>query len=496
MWDFDEDGELFYEKALTGFFPTLFKKWTESNTNHTISIILFSRIFYNHIDEAPENDNAILYDSLNRPYKDFYRVVIDFETRMDSFSMLTILKREFVQFQKDILQRSENGSTILSGNNSPACEGNVLEAINLALNPFDKHYMDRNILRTGLSIVVVTPGTGIFEVDKKLLRLTTQRMIDNGVSLDLVCLSRPPLYLVPLMQYYSKELSLNTNQESVDNSLSSFNERKLHKNESFEKPGESSEKKVDVWDPLYFDDPNNDNPEHIFYNIPYWIDCSFWNNNQDTEDKNNNSNSNNHQFLLRCKMYDVQMMGITEQAGSSILIPYLDSNPSEKINSSIEPDQSTIDYDRYDEGLFHYDQKSHSRTRFNARIANSSHNITPDNTYSVTNPIKVSDSNRSIDNRDENPIVSQRNKILKDSASATSSVSRRNDIRHSNDSRLYIENNLRLEPIRSTTSIKINNSNYSNKYIYIYIYINLNYILYFFKYVKIINYNLFIYLFI
>jgi len=238
MWDFDEDGELFYEKALTGFFPTLFKKWNERNTNHVVSIILFSRIFYNHIDEAPENDNAILYDSNNRPYKDFYRVVIDFETRTDWSSVLTILKREFVQFQKDILQRSENGSTILSGNISPACEGNVLEAINLALNPFDKQYMDRNILRTGLSIVVVTPGTGIFEVDKKLLRLTTQRMIDNGISLDLVCLSRPPLYLVPLMQYYSKELSVNTNQqESVDNSLSSFNEKKIHKNESFEKPG-------------------------------------------------------------------------------------------------------------------------------------------------------------------------------------------------------------------------------------------------------------------
>jgi len=468
MWDFDEDGVLFYEKALTGFFPTLFQKWTESNTNHVVSIILFSRIFYNHIDDVPENDNAILYDSNNRPYKDFYRVVIDFETRTDWSSMLTILKKEFVQFQKDILQRSENGSMILSGNNSPACEGNILEAINLALNPFDKHYMDRNILRTGLSIVVVTPGTGIFEVDKKLLRLTTQRMIDNGIGLDLVCLSRPPLFLVPLMQYYSKELSVNTNQqESVDNSLSSFNEKKIHKNESFEKPGESSEKKIDVWDPLYFDDPNNDNPEHIFYSIPYWIDCSFWNNSQDAENKNNNSNSkyanNNNQFLLRCKMYDIQMMGITEQAGSSILIPYLESNASEKINSTIETDQNSIDYDRYDEGLFHYDQKMHSRTRFNARIAASSHNITPDNTYSVTNPIKVSESNRSIDTREENPIASQRSKILKDSASATSSVvSRRNDMRHSNDSRLYVDNNLRLEPIRTTTSIKINNSNSSN----------------------------------
>ena len=79
-----------------------------------------------------------------------------------------------------------------------------MEAVNLALNPFDEHYIDRDLSRTGLSIMIVSPGTGHFAVDKNLLRLTTERMVDHGFSLDLVCLSKMPLHSVPLFSYVSK----------------------------------------------------------------------------------------------------------------------------------------------------------------------------------------------------------------------------------------------------------------------------------------------------
>ena len=84
-----------------------------------------------------------------------------------------------------------------------AYEGNILEAINLALNPFDQHYIDRDLSRTGLSMTIITPGTGHFAVDKNLLRLTTERMVDHGISLDIVCLTRMPLHSVPLFSYVS-----------------------------------------------------------------------------------------------------------------------------------------------------------------------------------------------------------------------------------------------------------------------------------------------------
>lgn len=86
-----------------------------------------------------------------------------------------------------------------------AYEGNVLESVNLALNPFDEHYIDRDLSRTGLTMMIVTPGTGHFAVDKNLLRLTTERMVDHGFSLDLICLTKMPLHSVPLFSYVTKK---------------------------------------------------------------------------------------------------------------------------------------------------------------------------------------------------------------------------------------------------------------------------------------------------
>ena len=39
-----------------------------------------------------------------------------------------------------------------------------LEAINVTLNVLDKHYMDRDLTRTGNSIVMISAGAGVFEV--------------------------------------------------------------------------------------------------------------------------------------------------------------------------------------------------------------------------------------------------------------------------------------------------------------------------------------------
>lgn len=86
----------------------------------------------------------------------------------------------------------------------------MLEAVNLALNPFDEHYIDRDLSRTGMSMVVITPGTGHFAVDKNMLRLTTERMVDHGIGLDMVCLTKMPLHSVPLFSYVSKRPKART----------------------------------------------------------------------------------------------------------------------------------------------------------------------------------------------------------------------------------------------------------------------------------------------
>ncbi len=44
------------------------------------------------------------------------------------------------------------------------------------------HYIDRDLYRTGNSVVVVSAGSGVFQVDKNLAAITKQRMMDNGIG--------------------------------------------------------------------------------------------------------------------------------------------------------------------------------------------------------------------------------------------------------------------------------------------------------------------------
>ena len=84
--------------------------------------------------------------------------------------------------------------------NSTASEGNLLEVINMALNVYEKFYMDRSFERTGKMSIVITPGIGVFDVDRDLMNITKQRSIDIGSCCDLVCLGQRPLFAVPLFK--------------------------------------------------------------------------------------------------------------------------------------------------------------------------------------------------------------------------------------------------------------------------------------------------------
>ena len=65
-------------------------------------------------------------------------------------------------------------------NRTPAAAQTSLTLSLSGSEVFDKHYINRNFDRTGQMSVVITPGVGVFEVDRLLMILTKQRMIDNG----------------------------------------------------------------------------------------------------------------------------------------------------------------------------------------------------------------------------------------------------------------------------------------------------------------------------
>ncbi|XP_034411622.1 GATOR complex protein DEPDC5 isoform X6 [Cyclopterus lumpus] len=205
MWDFDIYGDLYFEKAVNGFLSDLFAKWKEKNCSHEVTVVLFSRTFYNAktVDEFPEIlRGSIRQDHEGHFYEDFYRVVAQNERRDEWTSLLVTIKKLFIQYP--VLVRLKEADGFPPGYNSTAAQGNYLEAINLSFNVFDKHYINRNFDRTGQMSVVITPGVGVFEVDRLLMILTKQRMIDNGIGVDLVCMGEQPLHAVPLFKLHNR----------------------------------------------------------------------------------------------------------------------------------------------------------------------------------------------------------------------------------------------------------------------------------------------------
>ncbi|XP_045881228.1 GATOR complex protein DEPDC5 isoform X5 [Meles meles] len=207
MWDFDIYGDLYFEKAVNGFLADLFTKWKEKNCSHEVTVVLFSRTFYDakSLDEFPEiNRASIRQDHKGRYYEDFYKVVVQNERREEWTSLLVTIKKLFIQYP--VLVRLEQAEGFPQGDNSTSAQGNYLEAINLSFNVFDKHYINRNFDRTGQMSVVITPGVGVFEVDRLLMILTKQRMIDNGIGVDLVCMGEQPLHAVPLFKLHNRSV--------------------------------------------------------------------------------------------------------------------------------------------------------------------------------------------------------------------------------------------------------------------------------------------------
>lgn len=213
MWDFDIHGDLYFEKAVNGFLADLFQKWKKNGSNHEVTIVLFSRTFYNanNLEEFPSHMRECLqHDYRGRFYEDFYRVVVQNERFEDWSNVLVQLRKLFTDYQKIVLEYHQKpGVSIPKAMNSTAAQGNFLEVLNMSLNVFEKHYLDRSFDRTGQLSVVITPGVGVFEVDRELTNVTKQRIIDNGVGSDLVCVGEQPLHAVPLLKFHNKDTSIN-----------------------------------------------------------------------------------------------------------------------------------------------------------------------------------------------------------------------------------------------------------------------------------------------
>ena len=222
MWEYaspyernTEDGmcEVYFDRWIS-FVNRLFAEWKELETTHSLTVVFFSRTF---VGMGPSILNTPLgwsgeRDVYGRAYEDHFKIVLENETRPDFDSFVIRIKEAFVRYPSDVGWNLSDGAE--ARRPSSASQGNVLEAINVALNILQYHYFDRDLNRTGNSIVVVSAGNGVNEVDKGLASITYQRMMDNGIGSGMLSLALPPLHIAPFFLYVNDYQSVEI--EGVD----------------------------------------------------------------------------------------------------------------------------------------------------------------------------------------------------------------------------------------------------------------------------------------
>ncbi|XP_033123560.1 GATOR complex protein DEPDC5-like [Anneissia japonica] len=176
-----------------------FDKWGESYNEPFQAIY---EIIFGFSGEFPEcMKECLSVNSRGRIYEDFYRVIVQNERHSEWTPLLVTLKKAMLEYPKYAKHKEMEDGCWPSGVNSTAAEGNMLEAMNMSFSVFDNHYSNRNFERTGQVVVIVTPGAGVFEVDRQLCEISQARMIDYGIGSDLVCLAEQPLHAVPLLKF-------------------------------------------------------------------------------------------------------------------------------------------------------------------------------------------------------------------------------------------------------------------------------------------------------
>ncbi|KAH6607598.1 hypothetical protein Trco_003911 [Trichoderma cornu-damae] len=389
MWDFDSDcsGEIMFSKVVNGFLPALFKRWALLRAKHLVSIVLFARVEYdtgltNGLDVSALQSGyytGVQTYGNRRPYKDFYRVVVSEMASGEWMKILYQLKKELNYFRRDITLHhqtaypSDDGLPENASGNEPisrikaessfAVHGNVLEAINLACAQFAHDYIDRDLTRTGISIAVISPGAGIFEVDYETLRRTTEALVGNGIGIDLICMAQMPLHSVPLFRYRNPQFSFaEASSQDRRHSLSrSFHSRDSTPNQqptpvvgSFQSiPGSlSPTKSRDTFRRVEHPDAQSRRDEWC-YVLPQWLHVSFWTGTSNEalsyagvalSVSNRVEQNDDDDFRIRCRMYDLQMRSALDMNEIEITPLHSDSNYPSNIfeNSSPSKRRQTV----------------------------------------------------------------------------------------------------------------------------------------------------------
>lgn len=240
MWNFEESGEQLFQKMVNSLFPKIFKRWKEIDTHHSITIAFVCSVDMSKVPFRDLKPGEILKNST-----DYFRIVVDQVHAIHWVEIMETLRKEFMKLTKDILnKKTEEGHSAIKGRFSPVIKSNILESVNFATTILTDPFKQPDLRHTTTHVMIITPGSGLYDVDYDLLKLTGKKLLSLEMTMDLICLSRAPLHIVPLFRYLDYE-------------------------------------------------------NKMYHCSPTWLSIFFWN---DTSEG----------WFPRCKIYDLQMMGLTE----------------------------------------------------------------------------------------------------------------------------------------------------------------------------------------
>lgn len=249
MWNFEENGEQLFQKLVNSFFPKIFQRWEHLDTHHTISIAFCISM---DISDSHSYKNLKPGEKLQNT-TDYYRIVVDQVNIIHWIHIMNTLKKEFMTLVRDLKNHKEivndKEITNIKGNITPAIKSNFLEMINFASTYLIDPFNEIDLKRTASHLMIVTPGSGLYDVDYDLLRLTTKKLLSLEMGVDLISLSSSPLHIVPLFRYIDYQGTLH-------------------------------------------------------HCIPTWVSIFFW---------NESTKNDSEKWQPRCKFYNLQMTGLSEQ---------------------------------------------------------------------------------------------------------------------------------------------------------------------------------------
>lgn len=360
MWDFDAEGtgDILFSRVINGFLPELFKRWASIDAKHLVTIVLFTRVEYDpvvaHGGETLEQLKKL--PSVHAPLtRDFYRVVVNDIASGHWTAILDELKKNFRTFLRDVSiwrapstegdphapqTESHEQPPSINGRPTPAVRGNILEAIHLATSHLASDHIDRDLTRTGTSIIVITPGPGFFEVSYESLAATSESLTNLGIAIDLVSLGPMPLHSVPLFKYKNPHHQRQPSGLSVTDANGVLASSGTHPGAtSYTSRASSLSLRSGSTDVHAAARPRSRHPSSAHsseccYGIPHWVDISYWNPTTYREDRRITKKDLNapipytvtrrsRPFVPRVRMYEIQMMGIMESEQSNFAIPYL-----------------------------------------------------------------------------------------------------------------------------------------------------------------------------